>query len=126
MTTKRTLLLCAPSEEEEIKWLSAIRALIARRSGQGVVPGEPSSMSSSTPGTASSPPGAGASTVMPAAPSASVGMGTVQAAAPPTQKRRDSFVRRLSLSGGNGGSAFGTSPGIQVLQEPPSERQSHS
>ena len=31
--TKRSLLLCAPSEEEEIKWLSAVRALIARRSG---------------------------------------------------------------------------------------------
>ncbi|KAG1835099.1 hypothetical protein EV424DRAFT_1531676 [Suillus variegatus] len=40
VTTKRTLLLCAPSEEEEIKWLSAIRALIARRSGAGVVPGD--------------------------------------------------------------------------------------
>lgn len=39
VTTKRTLLLCAPSEEEEIKWLSAIRALIARRTGAGVVPG---------------------------------------------------------------------------------------
>lgn len=33
ITPKRTLLLCAPSEEEEINWLSAIRALIARRSG---------------------------------------------------------------------------------------------
>ncbi|KAH7106312.1 PH domain-like protein [Auriculariales sp. MPI-PUGE-AT-0066] len=33
ITPKRTLLLCAPSEEEEIKWMSAIRALIARRSG---------------------------------------------------------------------------------------------
>lgn len=33
VTTKRSLLLCAPSEEEEIKWLSAVRALIARRSG---------------------------------------------------------------------------------------------
>ena len=42
VTTKRTLLLCAPSEEEEIKWLSAVRALIARRSGAGVVPGDPS------------------------------------------------------------------------------------
>ncbi|KAG1754102.1 hypothetical protein EDD22DRAFT_913791 [Suillus occidentalis] len=42
VTTKRTLLLCAPSEEEEIKWLSAIRALIARRTGAGVVPGEAS------------------------------------------------------------------------------------
>lgn len=33
ITTKRTLLLCAPSEDEEIRWLSAVRALIARRSG---------------------------------------------------------------------------------------------
>ena len=31
VTTKRTLLLCAPGEEDEIKWLGAIRALIARR-----------------------------------------------------------------------------------------------
>lgn len=42
VTTKRTLLLCAPSEEEEIKWLSAVRALIARRTEAGVVPGDPS------------------------------------------------------------------------------------
>ncbi|KAH9055218.1 hypothetical protein EDB87DRAFT_1764182 [Lactarius vividus] len=40
VTTKRTLVLCAPSEEEEIQWLSAVRALIARRSGAGVVPGD--------------------------------------------------------------------------------------
>jgi hypothetical protein len=40
ITTKRTLLLCAASEEDEIKWLGAVRALIARRSGAGVVPGE--------------------------------------------------------------------------------------
>lgn len=39
VTTKRNLLLCAPSEDDEIKWLGAIRALIARRSGTGVVPG---------------------------------------------------------------------------------------
>lgn len=39
VTTKRTLVLCAPSEEESIKWLSAVRALIARRSEAGVVPG---------------------------------------------------------------------------------------
>jgi len=38
VTTKRTLVLCAPSEEDEIKWLSAVRALIARRT---VVPGDP-------------------------------------------------------------------------------------
>lgn len=41
VTTKRTLLLCAPSEEDEIKWLGAVRALIARRSESGVVPGDP-------------------------------------------------------------------------------------
>lgn len=40
VTTKRNLLVCAPSEEDEIKWLGAVRALIARRSGTGVVPGE--------------------------------------------------------------------------------------
>lgn len=45
VTTKRTLLLCAPSEEEEIKWLSAVRALIARRS---VVPGDSAAASAST------------------------------------------------------------------------------
>lgn len=38
--TKRTLLLCAPSEEDEIKWLGAIRALIARRTESGQVPGK--------------------------------------------------------------------------------------
>lgn len=31
VTTKRSIMLCAPSEEEEIRWLSAVRALIARR-----------------------------------------------------------------------------------------------
>ncbi|KAI0322120.1 hypothetical protein OF83DRAFT_1161384 [Amylostereum chailletii] len=31
VTMERTLLLCAPSEEEEIRWVSAVRALIARR-----------------------------------------------------------------------------------------------
>ncbi|KAF8239709.1 PH-domain-containing protein [Tricholoma matsutake] len=40
VTTKKNLLLCAPTEEDEIKWLGAVRALIARRSGAGVVPGE--------------------------------------------------------------------------------------
>ncbi|GLB40336.1 putative PH domain containing protein [Lyophyllum shimeji] len=43
ITTKRSLLLCAPTEEDEIKWLGAVRALIARRSGAGTVPGEPTS-----------------------------------------------------------------------------------
>ncbi|KAI0052301.1 PH domain-like protein [Auriscalpium vulgare] len=35
VTTKRTLVLCAPSEEEEIRWLSAVRALLARRGAEG-------------------------------------------------------------------------------------------
>ncbi|KAM6504484.1 pleckstrin-like protein [Amanita muscaria] len=39
VTTKRTLLLCAPTEEDEIRWLGAVRALIARRSESGQVPG---------------------------------------------------------------------------------------
>ncbi|KAF8656277.1 hypothetical protein AX16_002713 [Volvariella volvacea WC 439] len=39
VTTKRALLLCAPSEEDEIKWLGAVRALIARRSATGIAPG---------------------------------------------------------------------------------------
>ncbi|KAF8632209.1 hypothetical protein AX15_001970 [Amanita polypyramis BW_CC] len=40
VTTKRTLLLCAPSEEDELRWLGAVRALIARRSGSGRLPGD--------------------------------------------------------------------------------------
>ncbi|KAF8134960.1 hypothetical protein EV363DRAFT_1447759 [Boletus edulis] len=50
VTTKRTLVLCAPSEEEEIKWLSAVRALIARRTGAGVVPGDPNGNQTSKAG----------------------------------------------------------------------------
>lgn len=49
VTTKRTLLLCAPSEEDEIKWLGAVRALIARRSGSGVVPGDSTKISDISP-----------------------------------------------------------------------------
>ncbi|KAG8700130.1 hypothetical protein FRC09_006162 [Ceratobasidium sp. 395] len=37
ITPKKSFMLCAPSEEEEIKWLSAVRALIARRAA--AVPG---------------------------------------------------------------------------------------
>jgi hypothetical protein len=46
VTTKRTLLLCAPSEDDEIKWMGAIRALIARRTDSGLVPGQPKFSSS--------------------------------------------------------------------------------
>ncbi|KDR78840.1 hypothetical protein GALMADRAFT_64122 [Galerina marginata CBS 339.88] len=47
VTTKRTLLLCAPSEDDEIKWLGAIRALIVRRAESGQVPGKASKSLSS-------------------------------------------------------------------------------
>ncbi|KAL0953253.1 hypothetical protein HGRIS_004505 [Hohenbuehelia grisea] len=40
VTTKRALLLCAPSEEDEIRWLGAVRALIARRSTAHSAPGD--------------------------------------------------------------------------------------
>ena len=40
VTTEKTLLLCAPGEDDEIKWLGAIRALIARRTESGQVPGK--------------------------------------------------------------------------------------
>lgn len=118
ITTKRTLLVCAPSEEEEIKWLSAVRALIARRSGAGVVPGDAPARPGA-PGPAPSPevhgsqsgnagPGGGVSaTVAPG-----LGMGG--------QKRRDSFARRLSLSGGGAHSSHAPQHG----QEAVSERQS--
>ncbi|PPQ63851.1 hypothetical protein CVT24_009064 [Panaeolus cyanescens] len=46
ITTKRTLLLCAPSEDDEIKWLGAIRALITRRVESGQVPGKASKSAS--------------------------------------------------------------------------------
>jgi hypothetical protein len=48
VTTRRTLLLCAPTEDDEIRWLGAIRALIARRSGAGGVPGDAVKTSKST------------------------------------------------------------------------------
>ncbi|KAF5376173.1 hypothetical protein D9757_009340 [Collybiopsis confluens] len=48
ITSKRTLLLCAPTEEDEIKWLSAVRALIARRSHSGASAGETSAKTAHT------------------------------------------------------------------------------
>ena len=60
VTTKRNLLLCAPTEDDEIKWLGAIRALIARRSGSGVVPGKTSSRQMTTTTTGGAASGAAA------------------------------------------------------------------
>lgn len=118
VTTKRTLLLCAPSEEEEIKWLSAVRALIARRSGAGVVPGDAPSKAGASAGVVPSSevhgshggnggPGNGHTVSVSGAAS--------------TGRRRDSFARRLSLSGGTTLST--TVPQAQA-QEAVSERQS--
>ncbi|KAI0687735.1 hypothetical protein BC835DRAFT_1224480, partial [Cytidiella melzeri] len=89
VSTKRTLLVCAPSEEEEIKWLSAIRALIARRS---VVPGDSAAVHThGGPSQSHSLPAPLPSQNTPAnPPSAGGGSG---------HRRRDSFARRLSLSG---------------------------
>ena len=60
VTKKRPLLLCAPSEAEEIKWLSAIRALIARRSNPlGSISNHQQGASASSGATDGSTPTAG-------------------------------------------------------------------
>ncbi|TFK50023.1 PH-domain-containing protein [Heliocybe sulcata] len=89
VTTKRTLLLCAPSEEEEIKWLSAVRALIARRSGAGVVPGTSGGSS------LSKPPGAASGSEIQHGHSAS-GSGSGNSGI-------RSMARRLSVTAGSSG-----------------------
>ncbi|EMD33988.1 hypothetical protein CERSUDRAFT_117508 [Gelatoporia subvermispora B] len=110
VTTKRTLLLCAPSEEEEIRWLSAVRALLARRSGQGVVPGDASAAAAAAPlgapastSASASASASGSAAASPAgkAPAGELGAG----ASPGTGRRRDSIARRLSLGAGAQGSA---------------------
>ncbi|KAJ3714055.1 hypothetical protein C8R42DRAFT_698634 [Lentinula raphanica] len=82
ITTKRTLLLCAPTEEDEIKWLGAVRALIARRSHSGDTAKPLPSGGQSGSNQDTSPPGSGFTT--------SGGSGI------------KSKVRRLSTSGGSG------------------------
>lgn len=54
ITPKRTFLLCAPSEEEEIKWLSALQALLTRTRGAAS-----SSAATSTTAATSRPANAG-------------------------------------------------------------------
>ncbi|TFY50316.1 hypothetical protein EVJ58_g11100 [Rhodofomes roseus] len=117
VTTKRTLLVCAPSEEEEIKWLSAVRALIARRSEAGVVPGDatPVKLAPGAPA-AGAGPSAEVAGHAPGTPGNAVGAGASMGTG--AGKRRDSFARRLSLSGRP---ALGS---VVVPQEAASERQS--
>lgn len=57
--TKRALLLSAPSEEEEIKWMSAVRALIARRTSPLVTAGGAQVGGANTGATASTSGGSG-------------------------------------------------------------------
>ncbi|GAA5912174.1 uncharacterized protein JCM6883_000586 [Sporobolomyces salmoneus] len=45
ITPKRTYLVCAPGEEDEIKWLAALQCLVARKSSQGT----PNTATSNTP-----------------------------------------------------------------------------
>ncbi|KAH9481305.1 Pleckstrin homology domain-containing family A member 1 [Psilocybe cubensis] len=97
VTTKRTLLLCAPSEDDEIKWLGAIRALIARRMESGQIPGKTSSKSPPVAGHQhhDGSAGAGANAGVPATAPAASG-GSVAASAGSGIKAK---VRRLSAAG---------------------------
>ncbi|KAI9460746.1 hypothetical protein F5148DRAFT_251418 [Russula earlei] len=100
VTTKRTLVLCAPSEEEEIQWLSAVRALIARRSDAGVVPGDvvQGSLAPKSGGFDHVAPGHGQ---MAAGSGSGGGM----------KNRREAPPRKISISGsGAGAFASGTTP----------------
>ncbi|GAA5866642.1 hypothetical protein JCM1840_002417 [Sporobolomyces johnsonii] len=45
ITPKRTYLVCAPSEEDEIKWLAALQCLVKRKSSQGSTAGASTAMS---------------------------------------------------------------------------------
>lgn len=80
ITPKRVFLLCAPTEEEEIKWLSALQALLARTRGQG---GSSGTVEASMADTVSSPPAAHAGPTSQAASSS----GTAAAAAATTTVR---------------------------------------
>ncbi|KAF8969157.1 pleckstrin-like protein [Flammula alnicola] len=100
VTTKRTLLLCAPSEDDEIKWLGAIRALIARRTESGLVPGKSSSKSSSGTAQGGEGGGGGGSHYPPTAAAAAAAMSGVGAAT--TSSGIKGKVRRLSAAGSIG------------------------
>jgi hypothetical protein len=98
VTTKRTLVLCAPSEEEEIQWLSAVRALIARRSDAGVVPGDVHVQGTPAPKSVGIDHGLGQ---MAAGSGSGGGM----------KNRREAPPRKISISGsGAGVFALGTAP----------------
>jgi hypothetical protein len=89
-TTKRTLVLCAPSEEEEIKWISAIRALIARRTKEKEAE-------------------AAASNVKETGVSSNVATGNLASTTPKTEKKkgliREGSTTSSTLAGGASGNA---------------------
>ncbi|KIM40019.1 hypothetical protein M413DRAFT_446908 [Hebeloma cylindrosporum] len=101
VTTKRTLLLCAPSEDDEIKWLGAIRALIARRAELGQVPGKVSKSLSSghspQPGNPRHEGGTAAATA-----AGPIVAGTGSSTTAPSSGGMKSKVRRLSGAGSIG------------------------
>lgn len=97
LTPKRTFVVCAPTEEEEIKWLSAIQALLTRTRGQTQPPATPTPQAaapapapSATLGSPTVASPAGAKTALPARPvrsaSANSGATTTSAAAAPAQQ----------------------------------------
>ncbi|GAA5996052.1 PH domain-containing protein [Rhodotorula paludigena] len=55
ITPKRTYLVCAPSEEDEIKWLAALQYLVARRTQQQVGTGGGSAAAAPAPASAPAP-----------------------------------------------------------------------
>ncbi|CDR45582.1 RHTO0S11e02212g1_1 [Rhodotorula toruloides] len=58
ITPKRTYLVCAPSEEDEIKWLAALQCLVARRTQAQVGSDVPATPSAQAPATSPVPPAA--------------------------------------------------------------------
>lgn len=68
ITPKRVFLLCAPTEEEEIKWLSALQALLTRSRGQHHTEGASTAMTVGSPGTQQAPTSTTLSTSTPAQP----------------------------------------------------------
>lgn len=74
-TPKKTFLLCAPSEEEEVSWISAIRVLIARRTKEA----ETTGVAADETKRSLNKPGAGASKVVPNAPTPGAPKGSATA-----------------------------------------------
>ncbi|GAA6010838.1 hypothetical protein JCM10207_003952 [Rhodosporidiobolus poonsookiae] len=102
ITPKRTYLCCAPTEEDEIKWLAALQCLVARRTQaavRGTTVPAPAPAASSLSAGANQPPTRSLSTPVPA-PTAAAN-DTLSAAAASAVKRSPSQSQALAgvLSG---------------------------